>query len=134
MFLSNQILEISGSIEGEQLKSALEFAINYLGMQDEFLVYQVTDDGKYCVGWRYAECEPERGWKEYPFTPDIQIIKLIIKQYLEKQEIKHNGANGTYEKGFLMKNIDKSISKENKGIVNPFYGIVSFEPYTYYSK
>ena len=128
MFSSNQILEISGCLnDDKQLESALEFAIKYSDIQDKLLVYQITDDGRYCVGWRFAEYEPERGWKEYSFTPDIQIIKLIIKQYLEKQEIKHNDANGTYEKGFLMKNIDENLSE---GIVNPFYGIVSFEPYT----
>lgn len=142
MFASNQILEISGCLSHSgELKTALEFALKYSGNTDCFIraekpakcVYQITEDGRYCVGWAFGELQP--GWKEYPFDFDTSIISQIIAQHLEKQEIHRDMWDGSYSKGFLMKVIDESLGDEYNGIKNPFYGIVSFEPHTcFYSK
>lgn len=56
MFTSNQKLEISGNYN--QLKSALEFAIKLDGTDLNKLCYQITEDGKFCIGW-FSE------WKGY---------------------------------------------------------------------
>ena len=144
MFSSNQILEISGSLSHRnELESALKFALKYSGeaknmKQKEIdrgckLLYQITDDGKFCIGWGFEEI-PE-GWQEYPFKFEIDIVGKIIRQYLGIFPKEENIWAGAYEKGFIMKSIEESMSDEQDGIKNPFYGIVYFKPYTcFYSK
>ena len=144
MFSSNQVLEVSGSLEHrEELESALEFALNFSGhskmmKKEEIdrgckLLYQITKDGKYCIGWGFKDV-PE-GWFEYPFRFDIDIVSKIIHQHLESFPIENGIWDGSHEKGFIMKIIDKFANTEKAGIKSPFYGIVYFEPYTcFYSK
>lgn len=141
MFSSNQILEISGSLL--QLKSCLDFALKLSGedrymIQSEIdrgckLVYQITEDGKYCIGWGFEEVP--KGWSEYPFKFDTEIVSKIIIQHIENFPVEYGGYDGSYDKGFKMKEISNSFSEEKNGIKNPFYGIVYFEPYTcFYAK
>ena len=144
MFSSNQVLKISGSLfDSNELESALEFALKYSGQdkhmsQEEIdrgckLVYQITEDGKYCIGWGF-ETVPY-GWLEYPFKFDIALVSEIIRQHLESFPIKKSFWAGSYEKGFVMKCIDESLMSKSNGIESPFYGIVYFKPYTcFYSK
>lgn len=144
IFSSNQILEISGTLSIEnELKNALEFALKYSGhdkdmSQNEIdrgckLVYQITEDGKYCIGWGFREI-PE-GWFEYPFRFDIEIVSMIIRQHLESFPVEQGTWDGSYEKGFIMKCIAENMGDRHDGIKHPFYGIVYFEPYTsFYSK
>lgn len=145
MFSSNQILEISGSLShSDELETALEFALKYSGearhmKQEEIdrgckLLYQITEDGKYCIGWGYKNV-PE-GWQEYPFRFQIDIVSKIIRQHLESfSEEEENCYEGSYRKGFVMKCIEEDMSDERAGIKNPFYCIVYFEHYTcFYSK
>ena len=138
MFSSNQILEVSGSLsDRHQLESALEFALRYSGKsknmkQEEIdrgckLLYQITEDGKYCIGCGFKDVP--NGWNEYPFKFDIDIVNRIIHQHLEAFPIVIGSGDGSYEKGFIMKCIETSMSSEKKGIKNPFYGIIYFEPY-----
>lgn len=139
MFSSNQILEVSGSLlDQHELESALEFALKYSGnskkmRQEEIdrgckLLYQITEDGKYCIGWGFKNIP--NGWIEYPFRFDTDIVSKIIHQHLESFPITKGGGDGAYEKGFIMKCIEKSMSCEKDGIKNPFYGIIYFAPYT----
>lgn len=140
MFSSNQTLQVSGCLRHKgELRHALEFAMNASGWKDAMTraekpckcVFQISKDGKYCIGWGGER----KGWTEFPFDFDLDIISQIIIQHLSKQKIVYEGGDGTYDAGFLMKNIANSFSEEENGIRNPFYGIVSFEPYTcYYSK
>lgn len=144
MFSSNQILEVSGSLSDQnELESALEFALKYSGeaknmKQEEIdrgckLLYQITEDGKYCIGWGFKDV-PE-GWIEYPFKFDISIVSRIILQHLESFPVKKDILDGSYQKGFIMKCIEEYLGSKHDGIKNPFYGIVYFEPYTcFYSK
>jgi hypothetical protein len=89
----------------------------------------VTEDGKYCIGWGGKD-----GWKEFPFEFDIDIMSQIIVKHLTKQKVEDGKLDGNYSAGFLMKIIPNSFMDED-GIKNPFYGIVSFEPYTcFYAK
>lgn len=144
MFSSNQILEVSGSLSHPHaLESALEFALKYSGnsknmQQQEInrgckLLYQITEDGKYCIGWGLKDV-PD-GWNEYPFRFDIDIVSRIIQQHLENFDIVNGGWDGSYQKGFIMKCIDTSYDSEKNGIKNPLYGIIYFKPYTcFYSK
>ena len=144
MFSSNQKLCITGDFS--QLKCALDFALNYSGdaknmTQSERergckLLYQISKGGKYCIGWGFQEV-PE-GWKEYPFDFDVAIVSKIIIQHLSKLDYpksEYEWADGSTCNGFLMTNIFNSFSDEEDGIKSPFYGIVSFEPYTnFYAK
>lgn len=145
MFSSNQVLEISGCLSDvNELFSALEFALKFsdnllsfknVTKADIKCVYQITKDGRYCIGKAYGK--PENGWNEYPFDFDISIISQIIAQFLKKQPIKnkYDYGDGTYENGFIMRVIPESMSYESNGIKNPFYGIVEFESYVcFYSK
>lgn len=144
MFSSNQVLEISGSLShSNELEAALEFALKYSGedknmSQEEIdrgckLVYQITEDGKYCIGWGFEDVP--KGWLEYPFKFDIAIVSMVIRKHLEAFPIEREIFDGAYTKGFIMKCIDESLASENDGIKSPFYGIVYFKPYTcFYSK
>lgn len=143
MFSSNQVLEVSGCLEHKgELFSALEFALklsdnlssfNNVTKADIKCVYQITEDGRYCIGKAYNK--PEDGWNEYPFDFDLSIISQIIAKHLEKQNINRGIWDGCYDKGFIMKSIPESMSDEYNGIKNPFYGIIEFSPYTcFYSK
>lgn len=143
MFSSNQILKISGCLtHSDDLYNALEFALKATGDLTSFThitkadvkcVFQITEDGKYCIGKAYGK--PETGWNEFPFEFDLNIIAQIITKHLLKQEIKYGGWDGSYEKGFVMTAIEKSFANEKDGIKTPFYGIVKFEPFTcFYAK
>jgi len=144
MFSSNQILEVSGSLfDRQQLESALEFALRYSGYSKSLeqkeinrgckLLYQITEDGKYCIGWGFQEIP--KGWNEYPFRFNVEIVSKIIQQHLEQFPIVYDGLDGSYEQGFIMKSVGESMESERDGIKAPFYGIVYFEPYTcFYSK
>ncbi len=135
MFSSNQILEISG--EFEQLRQVLVFAIDYYQAQKKELVYQTTEDGKYCIGWK-PDSGPTKGWENFQFDYDSEIVAKIIIQFLQKQKYKESPYeyfDGGTNTGFLMKNIPETFSDEQDGIKNPFYGIISFETFTnFYSK
>ena len=142
MFSSNQVLEFSGCLchRGE-LYNALEFALKASGKLDCFTrtdrpakcVYQITEDGRYCIGWVFDGVK--EGWNEFPFDFNLNIISQIIKKHLEKQEVIRDMWGGSYDKGFIMKVIPESLSMECNGIKEPFYGIVEFSPYTcFYSK
>ena len=142
MFSSNQVLQVSGDLD--QLETALEFALKYSGeaknmLQKEIdrgckLLYQITKDGKYCIGWGFEKV-PE-GWLEYPFKFNIDIVSKIIRQHLEDgYQVEEDDMDGGYEKGFIMKCIKEYFGSEHDEIKNPFYGIVYFEPFTcFYSK
>ena len=136
MFSSNQVLDITGSLD--QIEQALKFALDFSGhshhlVQSEIdrgckTVFQITDDGKYCIGWGFREVPS--GWYEYQFRPEISIISAIIRQRMADAKVIDDGCDGSYEPGFRMKNIEGSFAEEKSGIKNPFYGIVFFEPFT----
>lgn len=140
MFSSNQSLSVSGCLSHPgELKTSLEFALKYSGhdknmLQSEIdrgckLVYQITEDGKYCIGWGFGNIPS--GWSEYPFRFDIEIVSKIIEQHLEAFPKKEGIWGGSYHKGFIM----KCVSENCDTIKNPFYCIVYFEPYTcFYAK
>lgn len=142
MFSSNQILEVSGDLShGNDLYNALEFALKTSNEIDCFTrtdspakcVYQITEDGRYCIGWAYDGVK--EGWSEFQFDFDLSIISQIISKYLSKQDVERDIWDGGYNKGFIMKVIPESMGSEYDGIKNPFYGIVEFKPYTcFYSK
>ena len=142
MFSSNQVLRISG--EYSQLADALQFAMDYSEHSRHFneedrkrgckMVYQITDDGKYCVGWAFKDV-PE-GWTEFQFDFQVDIVAKIIVQFLKKHEIKDSEfdyGDGSSYRGFIMKSFRDS--EERMNIKNSFYGIVYFESFvTYYAK
>lgn len=137
MFSSNQILDITGSLD--QLESALKFAMDYSGHSRHFTqseidrgcktVFQITEDGKYCIGWGFGDV-PE-GWTEYQFKPDITIISAILRQRLETAPIEDEGYDGTYEHGFRMKSVpDFQYHELSKAIKNLSYCIIYIEPFS----
>ena len=135
MFSSNQEFKISGDFS--QLQSALEFAVGYDETQEKDLVFQIIEDGKYCIGWKLDD-GPTKGWQDFQFDYNSEIVAKIIIQFLQKQKRKdspYEYFDGSTDEGFLMKNIPETFSDEYEGIKNPFYGIVSFETFTnFYSK
>ena len=139
MFSSNQVLEISGSMD--QLPIAMQFALDYSDHARAMtpreiergckLVYQIAKDGKYCIGWAFGKVS--EGWLEYPFDFEVDIVAGIIAQHLRKMKTPATGyewADGSDAEGFLMKVIDCDSNIENS-----FYGIVSFEKFgCFYAK
>lgn len=140
MFSSNQILEVSGDLShGNDLYNALEFALKTSDYDftkpniKSKCVYQITEDGRYCIGWAYKTVK--KGWSEFQFDFDLSIISQIISQYLSKQKVAEDIWDGGYNKGFIMKAIPESMGDEYNGIKNPYYAIVEFKPYTcFYSE
>lgn len=132
MFSSEQIFEVSGEIA--QLEQTIKFAIDLHGIGKNGISYQITDDGKYCLGWYN---DPKLGWEKFPFDFDAHIVAEIVKQHLTKQVYnnQYEFDDGSTEQGFLMKVIPNIVSSEKNGIKHPFYGIVSIEPFTnFYAK
>ena len=133
---SNQILEISGSFD--QLRLALDFAINYSRENEKNLCFQITDDGKFCIGWGDKDGNPFKGWEKFQFGYDSEIVAKIIVKHLEMQKYErspYEDFDGGTDEGFLMKVIPETFSDDYKGIKNPFYGIISFQIFTnFYSK
>lgn len=132
MFSSEQIFEISG--EMDQLEKTIKFAIDMHGIGKSGICYQITEDGKYCLGWGNEE-----GWSKFPFDFDAHIVSEIVKQHLKKQEDKmedpYSWFDGSSELGFLMKVIPSTFADDWKGIKKPFFGIVSIEPFiNFYAK
>lgn len=131
MFSSNQKLEISGAMS--QLQSALRFALILSDSCGKELAFQITKNGKYCIGWGINQ----EGWERFQFDFDVEIVAKIISQFLKKKadSFQHVVFDGSTTTGFLMKNIPELFSEEYEDIKNPFYGIVSFEPFiNYYAK
>ena len=124
MFSSEQVFEISGTME--QLETAIKFAMDMSESNKDNISYQITDDGKYCLGWSDG-----KGWNKFPFDFDLHIVAKIVEQHLTKQKCDnpYDWADGSTRKGFLMKAIPELFSDKYKGIKSPFYGIVSIEPY-----
>ncbi len=141
LFSSNQRFEVSGNLRSsDELSSALEFALKFSGNYENMtkreidrgakLLYQITEDDKYCIGWAFGEVPS--GWSEYPFRFDIEIVSRIIKQYLEDFPVEEHIGDGSYRKGFIMKCLSYS---DYDTIKESFHCIVYFEPYTcYYAK
>lgn len=130
MFSSEQVFKISGTMG--QLETAIKFAMDMSEANKDNISYQITKDGKYCIGWL-----AENGWEKYPFDFDPHIVAEIVKQHLYKQKFEdtYEWADGCSKKGFLMKAIPELFSDEYEGIKTPFYGIVSIEPYmNFYAK
>ena len=130
MFSSEQILEISGSMD--QLELAIRFAINMAEMNTDDFSFQITKDGKFCLGW----CSDD-AWTKFQFDFDSHIVSEIVKQHLNKQEYEnpYDWADGSTEPGFLIKQIPQLHSDEHEGIRHPFYGIISIEPFmNFYAK
>lgn len=140
MFSSNQLLAVSGDLSHSgDLRNALEFALKKDGAYESFTrsdrpskcVFQITENGDYCIGWGCHDEKPSEGWTEFQFDFDIDIIAAIIEKHLQKQKVREYGGDGSSSLGFLMENID--YKKES--VKKRFYGIVVFSPYTcYYAK
>lgn len=140
MFSSNQILQVSGTLDDDALERALDFAVQLFNREKQDkswqsnIVFQ-TVENKYYIGWMYKDVP--KGWERLPFSYDAKILALIIRQYIErrpKAESEYSYYDGSEEKGFLMQCItDKDFNDEV--LSEPFYGIVSFEPFTcFYAK
>ena len=136
MFSSNQLFTISGRLD--QLENAIIFLLSHAGLTHESLrnpqralVYQITEDNKYHLG--YTRLPAPDGWKEYIFKYDPHIISLIIQQHIKEQVQPisiYDYADGSTEKGFLL------TVKIPDNLKSP-YGcyLATIEPYTiYYAK
>jgi len=131
MFSSNQEFIISGELD--MLESALKFAMELYEPGGSTLCFQITGDGRFCIG---RGCEP--GWSKFQFDFDYHIVAEVIKQHLNKLpkgESIYDYADGSVYPGFIMKAISETFADEENGIKNPFWGILSIEPFEcFYSK
>lgn len=124
----------------KRVEKCLEFALKASGYlpvitrtdRPTKCVYQITENGSYCIGWSpFDAVEVKKGWNEFPFDFDLDIISSIIIKHLQKQELESLGGDGSYDKGFVMKCIETDFRDENDaGVKNSFYGIVEFRPFT----
>ena len=131
MFTSNQILQISGSLSNIlELELAIDFALKFSEYSSKKIVYQITDDGKYCIGW--ADENIPDGWHAYPFDFDIELVSIMIKQHLQSFFAVKKDFWDDYGKGFFMNCISDYMSDGTQGIKEPSHGIVYFTAYTCY--
>lgn len=131
MFSSNQVLAISGELNIEYIKAYLDFALNiaHSGKNpNSIITYQISEDNKYCIGWGVKSHSKPDGWKEYDFDFDSDIVARIILQHLQKVD-PFKVDNADRASGFIMKVIPETLSDKYLGIIKPFYGLVSFEPF-----
>ena len=135
MFSSNQQFTISGTLY--QLENAIIFLLSHAGLTHESLrnpqralVYQITEDNKYHLG--FTKLPASDGWKEYIFKYDPHIISLIIQQHIKYQEHPksiYDNADGSTTKGFLL-TVDKPDNLKSS-----YCYLATIEPYTiYYAK
>ena len=141
MFSSNQVFKISGGLSptGGELEIAVRAALEMSGEDECFrrekdpakMVFQITESGKYAVGWCW-ENTPAEGWTMLPFDYDINILCAIIRKHLEKQKIGEGPWDGAYRKGFLL---CAKGEKGYEGVTSPFYCIFTVEPFIcFYAK
>lgn len=154
MYSSNQTLMLSGDLEDKDLKNAFELALRCsdtdITAKDIQVIFQITEDGRMCIGTVGESDQIPAGWKKFLYNLNRDSIpsntptdwhnyfyELIvgqicesIKMHLEEFKLKKGKAEGTYVRGFLMEGINDCMDSENNGITNPYYGLVSFAPYT----
>lgn len=146
IFSSNQKFEISGRFE--DIKPVLIFLLDVANTYDNVsltydftygirkFIYQITNKGDYCIGWyRPDKGDCPKGWKEYDFAFDAEIISKIIAQtmeaHIDKEFDPSNQWDGSSYKGFILTLIDPLVNEEKTGIVNASegMGIAKFSPY-----
>lgn len=144
MFSSNQVLEISGDMR--QLEAAIEFAMRYSDQNECFMrrekpakcVYQISDDGRYCIGWALHDEVPPDGWSEYPFDYDPKIIGPVVRQWIEKapRPFDENAElDGSHHIGFLLQESGGSRWAEQERIKNGWRCIITIRPFwCFYAK
>ena len=144
IFLCFQVFAISGDLDcSNGIEDVLRFALKYSELDKTMkkpkagrtlkLLYQITKDGKFCIGWSYVYV-PE-GWKEFPFKFSIKAVSKFIRDHLKDFPVEENVWAGSYIKGFLMKAVKEAYGDEFEGIKMPVYTVVYFEPFTcFYSK
>ena len=129
MFSSNQVLSVSGELDIKYIKHCLSFALQLAGYDynspTSICTWQITEDGRYCIGW--ASGSIPNGWNSYPFDFDIDIISNIILEHLKNNDLYHDSCAEC--SGFYMNVIPETLAEKEDGIIKPFYGLVSFTPY-----
>jgi hypothetical protein len=130
MFSSNQVLSVSGELDIQYIKYCLLFALrlaNYdYNSPKSTCVWQITEDGRYCIGW--ASVHIPKGWNAYDFEFDIDKISEIILKHMESVD-PYQANNCAACSGFVMDVIPETLAEEYNGIVKPFYGLILFRPY-----
>lgn len=143
MFSSNQIFQVSGTLD--DIERVLDFAIRQSGEHELFtrtespvpIVYQITDNGLYCLATAYGGT-PDEDWSLYPFDYDPKIIARIIRQWLELQprpKSDYDCCEGGHAPGFICQELWSLDPKLRDHIKSPYYGFLTFRPFTnWYSK
>ena len=130
IFSSNQVLSVSGELDIKYIKHCLSFALQLAGYDynnsTSICTWQITEDGRYCIGWSSGSIP--NGWNTYDFGFDINKISEII--YKHMSTVDPYKANNCLEcSGFVMDVIPETLAETENGIIKPFYGIVCFRPY-----
>ena len=130
MFSSNQVLSVSGELDIKYIKHCLSFAFQLANYDyhspKSTCTWQITEDGRYCIGW--ASGSIPNGWNAYAFGFDIDKISEIIFNHMRAVD-PYKANNCAACSGFVMDVIPETLAEVENGIVKPFYGLVSFTPY-----
>ncbi len=130
MFSSNQVLSVSGELDINYIKHCLSFALQLANYDyhspKSTCTWQITEDGRYCIGW--ASGHIPKGWNAYDFEFDLNKISEIIFEHMKSIDPYHAN-NCAACSGFIMEAIPETLAEEYHGIVKPFYGLISFSPY-----
>ena len=139
MFSSNQVFQLSGRLNEEEIKRALEFILKIADHTTDIkgkptgceYVFQLADgSGDFCIGYDYGS--HNENWHRFQFGYDVDVVSKVIKNHLSKLYFPTtwDGADGSTEKGFLATVMSGSYAPEEEGIKDPHYGIVRFAPFT----
>ena len=130
MFSSNQVLSVSGELDIKYIKHCLSFVLQLAGYDynnsTSICTWQITEDGRYCIGW--ASGSIPNGWNAYDFAFDIDKISEIIYNHMSTVD-PYKANNCATCSGFVMNIIPETLAEQENGIVKPFYGLISFMPY-----
>ena len=152
MFSTNQKFEISG--DNQQLCNVIDFAVRMADCIDMFTrsearvvpAFQKTKTGLYVIGtgtMRPNKTHPDgievsRGWTDYQFDYDPQLIAGIVLQWLAQQPCRKDptdGYDGGHEHGFICRSISSLTSVERESIERHNSGIIAISKYPlFYAK
>ena len=103
MFSSNQVLSVSGELDIKYIKHCLSFALQLAGYDynspTSICTWQITEDGRYCIGW--ASGSIPNGWNTYDFAFDVDTISEIIYNHMSTVD-PYKANNCAACSGFIM--------------------------------
>lgn len=131
-------MEVTGLLNMRDLLSVLKLLVEIATSEIDGtckivtpkFIYQITEDGAICLGWKPEKVPKE--WLEFKYAYDLEEIASVIYEQLSKHPIKDGCCFDKHEAGFRVRmfpEVGKAVPLWDN-VKNPYYCLVVFEPYT----